>query len=58
MQNSQSQITDDNEKIETQCVSITLGSILASILNGVIGVIAAYFFKPLWNKIAKLWEEK
>jgi hypothetical protein len=33
-----------------------------AVANGVIGgissVITAYFFQPIWNKIAKLWENK
>jgi hypothetical protein len=32
------------------------------LINGVIGgissVITAYFFKPVWEKITKLWENK
>jgi hypothetical protein len=33
----------------------------AAVTNGIIGgifsVISSYFFKPLWNKITKLWEK-
>jgi hypothetical protein len=33
----------------------------AAVTNGIIGgissVITAYFFKPLWNKITRLWEK-
>ena len=33
----------------------------AAVTNGIIGgissVITAYLFKPVWNKIAKLWEK-
>jgi uncharacterized membrane protein len=36
--------------------------IATPVVNGVIGgissVITAYFFKPVWEKITKLWETK
>lgn len=31
--------------------------IVNGILSGIISVITAYFFKPLWNKIIKLWNK-
>lgn len=29
---------------------------MESVLKGIIGFIAAYFFKPIWEKIVKYWE--
>ena len=33
-----------------------------AVTNGIIGgissVITAYFFKPIWTKITKIWEQK
>jgi hypothetical protein len=44
-------MTDDEKKIsKTQSVSITLASILSAIINGIVGYIAVYFFKPVWEK--------
>jgi hypothetical protein len=36
---------------------ITLGSIISSAISGIIGYIAVYFFKPLWEKIVKMWDK-
>lgn len=38
--------------------AMVIGFILESSLKGIIGFIAAYFFKPLWDKITKLWTKK
>lgn len=57
MQNSQPQTTN---KITKQCVVpiIVTSPIMNGILGGISSVITAYFFKPLWDKITKLWESK
>ena len=56
MQNSQHQISENSE---SQCITPVI--ITTPIINGIIGgissVITAYFFKPLWNKITKLWSK-
>ena len=56
IQNSQQQ----NNDIENQCVVPVV--VTAPIINGIIGgissVITAYFFKPVWEKITQLWENK
>jgi hypothetical protein len=56
IQNSQQQ----NNDIENQCVVPVV--VTAPIINGIIGgissVITAYFFKPVWEKITKLWKNK
>lgn len=50
----------EEEQIEfkKQSVSLTLGSILAAAINGVVGYIAVYFFKPLWEKIINWWNNE
>lgn len=57
MQNSQHQT---NKDIQNQCVVPVV--VTTPIINGVIGgissVITAYFFKPVWKKITKLWYNK
>lgn len=56
IQNSQQQ----NDDIENQCVVPVV--VTTPIINGVIGgissVITVYFFKPMWEKITKLWNNK
>lgn len=57
MQNSQQQT---NELAEKQCVVPI--AVTTPVINGMIGgissVITVYFFKPVWDKITKLWESK
>lgn len=57
MSKSQPQTTD---KIDSQCLIPVV--VTTPIMNGVIGgissVITAYFFKPVWSKITKIWEKK
>jgi hypothetical protein len=48
----------DNDNFKKQSITITVGSILTSCLHGIIGYIAAYFFKPLWEKIIKVIDSK
>jgi hypothetical protein len=54
IQNSQQQ----NNDIENQCLVPVV--VTAPIINGIIGgissVITAYFFKPIWDKIVKVWK--
>lgn len=58
MQNSQQQT---NEPVEKQCI-VPIVVVATPVINGILGgissVIAAYFFKPAWDKITKLWESK
>jgi hypothetical protein len=52
-------MTDDDKQIsKTQSISITLASILSAMINGIIGYIAVYFFKPMWEKTIKWWYSK
>ena len=49
--------SDEDNKI--QCLpAITMGGLISSAINGIIGFIAVYFFKPLWEKIVKWWNIK
>jgi hypothetical protein len=54
MQNSQQQ----NNEVENQCLVPVV--VTTPVINGVIGgissVITAYFFKPVWKKIVKVWK--
>ena len=38
------------------CVVIPV-AVTNGIIGGVSSVITAYFFRPIWNKITKLWEK-
>jgi hypothetical protein len=40
-----------------QTIPITLGSVCASIITNIIGYIALYFFKPIWDRFVK-WLNK
>lgn len=40
-------------KIKKQSVTITIGSIVTSSVHAIIGYVAVYFFKPLWDKFVK-----
>ena len=57
MKNSPHQTTD---KLTDQCVVPVV--IATPIINGVVGgissVITAYLFRPVWNKITRLWDKK
>jgi hypothetical protein len=57
MQNSQQQTS---EPVEKQCIVPVL--ITTPVINGMIGgissVITVYFFKPVWDKITLLWNNK
>jgi hypothetical protein len=57
MQNSLQQ-TDKN--IENQCiVPIVITTPIANgIIGGISSVITAYFFKPVWDKITLIWDNK
>lgn len=48
----------DSKKFTIQTVSITLAGLIGSALNGIIAYIAVYFFKPLWEKIIKWFQNK
>lgn len=41
--------------IKKQAIGITF--IIEAALQGIIAFIAAYFFKPLWEKLVKYWKD-
>jgi hypothetical protein len=47
-----------DKKFKIQTIPITVASLIASALNGIIAYIAVYFFKPLWEKIIKWWHNE
>jgi hypothetical protein len=49
---------DGANRSKIQCVTITLTGLVASAINGIIAYVAVYFFKPLWEKIVKLFLDK
>jgi hypothetical protein len=57
IQNSQQRT---NEPVEKQCIVPVL--ITTPVVNGMIGgissVITVYFFKPVWDKITLIWNNK
>lgn len=57
MQNSQPQ---SNDEIDQQCIVPVVVStpVVNGIIGGISSVITAYFFKPIWTKITKIWEQK
>ena len=57
MQNSQHQTTEDTQN---QCVvpAVVATPIINGVIGGISSVITVYFFKPVWEKITKLWDNK
>jgi len=47
-----------DEPLKKQSVSFTMASLIMAAINGIVGYIAVYFFKPLWEKIVKLWNNR
>lgn len=52
--------SDSDKSFKSQCVTVTvtLGSIISSAINGIVAYVAVYFFKPLWQKLTKYWEKE
>lgn len=44
--------------LEKQCVTVTIGGMIAAAVNGIVAFIAVYFFKPVWNKLIKITSNK
>lgn len=49
-------MTTKKKNIIYTCVVIPV-AVANGIVGGVTSVITAYFFRPLWNHITKLWEK-
>ena len=45
--------SDEPSTVKQQSISITIGSLVVSALNGIVAYIAVYFFKPLLEKFIK-----
>ncbi len=45
-----------DKKFKIQTIPITICSLIVSAVNGIIGYIAVYFFKPAWEKLMKWWK--
>jgi hypothetical protein len=50
--------SNKEDQFKKQSVSLTLASLIMAAIHGIVGYIAVYFFKPLWEKIVKLWNNK
>ena len=46
-------LEDKKKNFKNQSVSISLSLLLSSAIQAIIGYIAVYFFKPLWEKFIK-----
>ena len=57
MSKSQHQITDN---IDNQCLVpvVVTTPIISGVIGGISSVITAYFFKPVWEKTMKWWNNE
>lgn len=46
----------NQKKFKYACIVIPT-AVANGMIGGISSVITAYFFKPIWNKITKLWEK-
>jgi hypothetical protein len=53
-----SQHSGKNKKFKIQTIPITIGSLITSAISAIVGYVAVYFFKPLWEKIIKWWNSE
>lgn len=44
----------ENNDLKKQCVTVTAGTLASSSIQAIVGYIAIWFFKPVWEKIVKL----
>jgi hypothetical protein len=49
---------EDKEESKVKSQGIILDTILIKSLEAIIGYIAIFLFKPLWNKMIGLWKNK
>lgn len=47
-----------DKKFKTQMIPVTLVGLLTSAINGIVAYIAVYFFKPLWEKVVRWWNNE
>ena len=50
-------INKEHNKIKIQMLPITIASLTASAINGIVGFLAVYFFAPIWVKIVAWWNK-
>jgi len=50
------QSTQTYKKISYTCLVIP-AAVANGIVGGVVSVVTSYFFKPVWNRITKIWEK-
>jgi len=48
----------NKKEFKKQSLTITVASLIGAAINGIVGFIAVYFFKPVWEKIVKWWYGK
>lgn len=48
--------TKKKKKFVYTCVVVPV-AVANGMIGGVTSVITAYFFRPLWNRITKLWDK-
>jgi hypothetical protein len=51
-------MVEDKKEPEVKSQGIILDTILIKSLEAIIGYIAIFFFKPVWDKIIGLWKDK
>lgn len=49
---------DGKKSFKIQTLPITIGSLVGSAISGIVGYIAVYFFKPIWNRIVAWWNNE
>lgn len=51
---------DRNKKYKYTVITtgITISGLLISAINGIVGFIAVYFFKPIWEKLIRWWNNE
>jgi len=50
--------SEEKKTFRIQTIPITLIGIFGAAINGIVGYIAVYFFKPLWEKLIKWWQNE
>lgn len=50
--------SEEKKTFRIQTIPITLIGIFCAAINGIVGYIAVYFFKPLWEKLIKWWQNE
>ena len=48
----------NGKKFKIQTIPLTLMGMLGAAINGIIGYVAVFFFKPAWEKMIKWWKNE